>query len=168
MTRRAALLLARLRRHEVDQRRLALLAIEAEQVRLQQALESEHERLRVEHLRAFELPGGPGPFAPFAEAGRRRRAALAGRGRELETRRDEARADLRDAVRDWKSLDLVLAAMQTAAEADAARRRQVELEESALLRRAGSQNSGASVTFSPSSAGPNLIWQDRRELSRTS
>ena len=119
-------------------------------------------------MRAFELPGGPGPLAPFAEAGHRRRAVLAGRCRELDARRDEASTELRDAVRHLKSLDLVLAALQAAAEAEAARRRQVEIEESALLRRAGRQNSGASVTSSPSSAGPNLIWQDRRELSRTS
>lgn len=168
MTHRAAVLLARLRRHEVDQRRLALAAIETDLSRVQQALQSEREALRTEHIRAFELPGGPGPFAPFAEAGRRRRAALAARGRELDARKDAAHANLHAAVRDWRSLDLVLTTLQAAAEAEAARRRQIELEESALLRRAGAQNSGASVTSRPSSAGPNLIWQDRRELSRTS
>lgn len=168
MTHRAVALLRRIRRHEVDQRRLALVAIETDLIQVRQALKNEREALRIEHMRAFELPGGPGPFAPFAEAGRRRRAALAARDRELDARKDAARAELHAAVRDWKSLDLVLAALQAAAEAEAARHRQAALEESALLRRAGDQNSGASVTSSPSSAGPNLIWQDRRELSRTS
>jgi hypothetical protein len=31
----------------------------------------------------------------------------------------------------------------------------------------GAQNSGASVTFSPSSSAVNGIWQDRREFSCT-
>ena len=86
----------------------------------------------------------------------------------LEGRLAAAQPELQDAIRGWKSLDVASARSRAAEEAEAARRQWQEIEEAALLRRAGGQNSGASVTSRPSSAGPNLIWQDSLELSRTS
>lgn len=117
---------------------------------------------------AFELPGGPHPLAPFAEASRSRSCALAERRGEIATDLEIAQLELRDAIQRWKSLDATLATLRAAAQSAALRRERQEIEEAALLRHAGAQNSGARVTSSPSSDGPNLIWQDNRELSRTS
>ena len=168
MSRRALELLARLRRHEVDRQRLAAAALAAELRLSREAVTAEEHRLAREHAQAFELPGGPRPLAAFAAASRRRSSALAERCQELEGRLAAAQPELQDAIRAWKSLDLASARSRAVEEAEAARRQRQEIEEAALLRRAGGQNSGASVTSRPSSAGPNLIWQESRELSRTS
>jgi hypothetical protein len=167
VTRRAAEILARLRRHELDRQRLLVAAMAAEIERVRKAIRDQVGRLVIEHALAFELPGGPQPLAPYAELAQRHCRALGERAHGLEARLDQARAALRDGLRDWKSLDLAVAEIEAKERAEMGRRDRLEVEEAALLRRAA-QNSGASVTSSPSSAGPNLIWQDSRELSRTS
>jgi hypothetical protein len=167
VTRRAAELLARLRRHELDRQRLLVAATAGEVERVRKAIRDQVGRLAIEHALAFELPGGPQPLAPYAEAAQRHCRALGERTRALENRLDQARAVLRDGLRDWKSLDLAVAELQAKERAETTRRDRLQVEEATLLRRAA-QNSGASVTSSPSSGGPNLIWQDSRELSRTS
>jgi len=165
---RAIDLLTRLRRHEIDRQRLATAALAAELKHTEEAIATETRRLALEHAVAFELPGGPHPLAPFVAASRRRSCALAERRQDVEAELDRAQVELMAAIQRWKSLDTALAAIRTAAETTATRRERREIEEAALLRRVGAQNSGASVTSRPSSAGPNLIWHDSRELSRTS
>jgi len=141
------------------------MAAEIEQVK--RAIRDQVGRLAIEHAKAFELPGGPQPLAPYAEATQRHCGMLGERAHSLEVRLDQARATLREGLRDWKSLDLAVAEIEEKERAEMGRLDRLEVEEAALLRRAA-QNSGASVTSSPSSARPNLIWQDSRELSRTS
>ncbi|MGD9508915.1 MAG: hypothetical protein AB7I59_24605 [Geminicoccaceae bacterium] len=165
---RALDLLARLRRHEVDRRRLAAASLVGELQQVQKAIGAEGCRFASEVASAFELPGGPWPLASFAEASRHRSRALIERRRQIEVSLEAMQVELRDAIQRWQSLDAALDALHAAARSAAAGRTRQEIEEAALLRRAGAQNSGASVTSRPSSAGPNLIWQDSRELSRTS
>ena len=168
MTGRAIDLLARLHRHAVDRRRGETAALAAELQRTDAAMADEARRRVLEHGVAFALPGGPRPLAPLTEASRRRTGALVEQRAKIEIKLADAQAALMDAAQRWKSLDTAMSALRAAAERAAILREQREVEEAALLRRAAVQNSGASATSSPSSAGPNLIWQDSRELSRNS
>ena len=71
MTRRAADVLARLRRHELDRQRLLVAATLGEVERVKKAIRDQVGRQALEHALAFELPGGPQPLAPYAEAAQR-------------------------------------------------------------------------------------------------
>jgi hypothetical protein len=83
--RRAVELLARLERHALDRQRLELGAQARALERAQAGIDALRVRLEVEHALAFELPGGPGPLAPYAAAAR-------ARGRELRRAETELRA----------------------------------------------------------------------------
>jgi hypothetical protein len=167
--RRAIELLARLRRHALDAQRVALAGLtdELDRNRARQ-VELEHRLVR-EHALAFELPGGPQPLVGYRNLARARASAL--RAAELRTAQAVATAEelLRQRLRDWKGLDLAAAELRRRDAQNESRRAAARIDEAASLKAAAAaQNSGASVTSSPSSAGPNLIWQDSRELSRTS
>ena len=171
LMRRAIELLARLERHALDEQRLALAAARgraratAGGDRRARAAPGDRARpgLRAAGRAAAAgglCPGGPGPGRERCATRRPSCAEAVGRG---------GGASCASALRRWKALDLV---GEPSCATREARRRQraarLEVEEAARCARPPAQNSGASVTSRPSSAGPNLIWQDSRELSRTS
>jgi hypothetical protein len=165
--RRAVDLLARLERHALDEQRLALTGILRDLERQRAAKLDLSRRLAFEHATAFELPGGPRQSAAYLEVAQARGRALRAAETRLKQEAAAAEARLGERVRSWKGLDLVASELRRS-EANLARRLAAAQVEEAAALRVAAQNSGASVTSSPSSAGPNLIWQDRRELSRTS
>ena len=166
--RRAAELLARLERHALDERRLALAARTAELERRQAEITALDRRLEIEHALAFELPGGPQPLAGYARAALAQGRVLRNTEASLRRAVAELESPLRERLRAWKALDLVVTHLRDREAETEMRAARHDVEEAAALRTAAAQNSGASVTSRPSSAGPNLIWQDSRELSRTS
>jgi hypothetical protein len=167
--RHATEIVARLERQALDERRLVLTALAGELALLRASTDDLERRLAREHDVAFELPGGPQPLAAYAHAARARVRAFRDRERELCKAVAAAEIDLGERVRAWKSLDLA-ASRERERQADAEMRcTWREVEEAGVLRLAATaQNSGASVTSRPSSASANLIWQDSREMSRTS
>jgi hypothetical protein len=165
--RRALDLLTRLERHALDERRLRLTRLVGELTRRRAQRAQLQERIAREHETAFELPGGPRPLAAYLRVARLQEQILEAAAAQLEAAVAAAEAGLQAQLRRWKALDLAGQALRQRETDALLRAARIELEGSAALR-AAAQNSGASVTASPSSAGPNLIWQDSRELSRTS
>lgn len=165
--RRALELLTRLERHALDERRQMLTGLVGELAQRRAQRAQLLERIEREHDAAFELPGGPQPLAPYLRVARLQEQALQVAAARLEEAVVAAEAGLRAQLQRWKAFDLVADEIRQRARDTELRTVRIELEEMAALRTAA-QNSGASVTAKPSSAGPNLIWQDSRELSRTS
>lgn len=170
MTRHAAELLARLERHALDEQRLVLAGLEAELEARRGELEALGRELEREHAVAWGLPGGPRLLAAYAAASHARQRALRAAEQRLARAAEEARSALLAGMRRFKSLDLAAAALRRREAEMQCRKTRLEIEEAGALKAAADagQNSGASVTSSPSRAGWNLIWQDSRELSRTS
>lgn len=170
MTRPAAELLARLERHALDEQRLILAGLEAELEAQRTEIARLGRELETEQPVGWRLPGGARLLAGYAGASHARQRALRSAERELAQATEQARAALLAQLRRFKSLELAAAAELQREAAALARRERLEIEEAGALRAAAApgQNSGASVTSSPSRAGWNLIWQDSRELSRTS
>jgi hypothetical protein len=169
MTRRAAELLARLERHALDEQRLVLAGLEAELEGRRAEIAKLERQLVEEHAVGWLLPGGPRLLAAYATASHARQCSLRAAEHQLAEAAKQARGEVAARMRRFKSLDLAAAAeRRREAEAEACKER-LEIEEAGALRAAAvDQNSGANVTSSPSRAAPNLIWQDSRELSRTS
>jgi hypothetical protein len=169
MTRRAAELLARLERHALDEQRLVLAGLQAELEGRRAEIAKLERQLVEEHAVGWLLPGGPRLLAAYATASHARQCSLRAAEHQLAEAAKQARGEVAARMRRFKSLDLAAAAeRRREAEAEACKER-LEIEEAGALRAAAvDQNSGANVTSSPSRAAPNLIWQDSRELSRTS
>jgi hypothetical protein len=171
MTRRAAELLARLERHALDEQRLVLAGLQAELEGRRAEIAKLERQLVEEHAVGWLLPGGPRLLAAYATASHARQCSLRAAEHQLAEAAKQARGEVAARMRRFKSLDLAAAAerrREAEAEAEACKER-LEIEEAGALRAAAvDQNSGANVTSSPSRAAPNLIWQDSRELSRTS
>jgi hypothetical protein len=169
MTRRAAGLLARLERHALDEQRLVLAGLQAELEGRRAEIAKLERQLVEEHAVGWLLPGGPRLLAAYATASHARQCSLRAAEHQLAEAAKQARGEVAARMRRFKSLDLAAAAeRRREAEAEACKER-LEIEEAGALRAAAvDQNSGANVTSSPSRAAPNLIWQDSRELSRTS
>jgi hypothetical protein len=169
MTRRAAGLLARLERHALDEQRLVLAGLQAELEGRRAEIAKLERQLVEEHAVGWLLPGGPRLLAAYATASHARQCSLRAAEHQLAEAAKQARGEVAARMRRFKSLDLAAAAeRRREAEAEARKERR-EIEEAGALRAAAvDQNSGANVTSSPSRAAPNLIWQDSRELSRTS
>jgi hypothetical protein len=167
MTRRAAELLARLERHALDEQRLVLAGLQAELEGRRAEIAKLERQLVEEHAVGWLLPGGPRLLAAYATASHARQCSLRAAEHQLAEAAKQARGEVAARMRRFKSLDLAAAA-ERRREAEACKER-LEIEEAGALRAAAvDQNSGANVTSSPSRAAPNLIWQDSRELSRTS
>jgi hypothetical protein len=167
MTRRAAGLLARLERHALDEQRLVLAGLQAELEGRRAEIAKLERQLVEEHAVGWLLPGGPRLLAAYATASHARQCSLRAAEHQLAEAAKQARGEVAARMRRFKSLDLAAAA-ERRREAEACKER-LEIEEAGALRAAAvDQNSGANVTSSPSRAAPNLIWQDSRELSRTS
>jgi hypothetical protein len=169
MTRRAAGLLARLERHALDEQRLVLAGLQAELEGRRAEIAKLERQLVEEHAVGWLLPGGPRLLAAYATASHARQCSLRAAEHQLAEAAKQARGEVAARMRRFKSLDFAAAAeRRREAEAEACKER-LEIEEAGALRAAAvDQNSGANVTSSPSRAAPNLIWQDSRELSRTS
>jgi hypothetical protein len=169
MTRRAAELLARLERHALDEQRLVLAGLQAELEGRRAEIAKLERQLVEEHAVGWLLPGGPRLLAAYATASHARQCSLRAAEHQLAEAAKQARGEVAARMRRFNSLDLAAAAeRRREAEAEACKER-LEIEEAGALRAAAvDQNSGANVTSSPSRAAPNLIWQDSRELSRTS
>jgi hypothetical protein len=169
MTRRAAELLARLERHALDEQRLVLAGLQAELEGRRAEIAKLERQLVEEHAVGWLLPGGPRLLAAYATASHARQCSLRAAEHQLAEAAKQARGEVAARMRRFKSLDLAAAAeRRREAKAEACKER-LEIEEAGALRAAAvDQNSGANVTSSPSRAAPNLIWQDSRELSRTS
>jgi hypothetical protein len=169
MTRRAAELLARLERHALDEQRLVLAGLQAELEGRRAEIAKLERQLVEEHAVGWLLPGGPRLLAAYATASHARQCSLRAAEHQLAEAAKQARGEVAARMRRFKSLDFAAAAeRRREAEAEACKER-LEIEEAGALRAAAvDQNSGANVTSSPSRAAPNLIWQDSRELSRTS
>jgi hypothetical protein len=167
MTRRAAELLARLERHALDEQRLVLAGLQAELEGRRAEIAKLERQLVEEHAVGWLLPGGPRLLAAYATASHARQCSLRAAEHQLAEAAKQARGEVAARMRRFKSLDFAAAA-ERRREAEACKER-LEIEEAGALRAAAvDQNSGANVTSSPSRAAPNLIWQDSRELSRTS
>ena len=134
--RRAVALLARLGQHALEEQRLTVTALRGELDRCRGELARLERRYLVEHGAAFELAGGPQPLGPYSAAtqDRRRRLQAAAAAAAAAVATGEER--LREHARDWKSLDLVAAALRAEAEGAAARRAAATVEEAAQLRAA--------------------------------
>lgn len=132
--RRATELLARLERHALDERRLALAARAAELERRQAEIGALERRLEIEHGLAFELPGGPQPLAAYARVALAQTQLL----RATEAGLHQAVAVAGDQVRQrllaWKALDLVAGQLREKESQAALLAAQREVDEASALR----------------------------------
>ncbi|BCX16759.1 MAG: hypothetical protein KatS3mg117_0441 [Geminicoccaceae bacterium] len=154
--------LARLARDELDRCRLELAAIDDRLAELGAGAAALRAELPTAIAFGWELPGGPAPLGRWLAAAREREAALRREIEALARRREQAVAALEAQLAAKRRQERLLERARADLAARAAEAERRRLDELATLRFAhaasGSpQNSGASVTVSPSSSGLTLI-----------
>ena len=134
MTQHALELLARLEKQALDRERLDLQAIETEIAQRRREGQLLEAALAAEFGTAWTLPGGPGPFAPYAAACRARQGQLEDRLARLAQARDQAQAAVHEALISYKALDIATQELRRRAAGLLARQTQAAREEAGLLR----------------------------------
>jgi hypothetical protein len=132
--RRALSLLARLEQQKLDQRRLALRAVDDKLAAGEAALAELRAREPLEHAAAWTLPGGPAPLAAYLGRTRRQETRLKQELEALTAARAAAEAELRDGLAARRSLELAAERIGAAEAGAAARRAEAALEEQAARR----------------------------------
>ena len=168
-------ILVRLADLEVERERRALAGLDAQIGSLGQRIALAQAEARRERRAALDLAGAR-LLADYLEAHRRRLRAAETELAGLERARAQQVARLTKQRLERKRLELLQARHEQRRRAETLRREQQEIDEIALRGvarrrpawgRLPDQNSGASVTLSPSSASLNGIWHDSREFSWT-
>jgi septal ring factor EnvC (AmiA/AmiB activator) len=154
--------LARLARDELDRRRQELAAIDEQLTELRTRALAFRAELPSVVAAGWELPGGPAPLGRWLAAARERELALRCEIEALVRRREEALAALEAQLAAKRRQERLLERTRAELVARAAEAERKQVDELATLRHAHAaggapQNSGASVTVSPSSSGVTLI-----------
>lgn len=154
--------LTRLARDELDRCRLELAAIDDRLAELASRAAALRAELPTAIAVGWALPGGPAPLGRWLAAARERELALRREIEALARRREQAVAALEAQLATKRRQERLLERVRAELAARAAEAERKRLDELATLRFAhaaggAAQNSGASVTVSPSSSGVTLI-----------